>query len=100
MEAPNIPEPIDNQAIRELRDELKDLNVNLKRSSETTNRFSLVVLVFAMIQAILGIFQFLVSTQFSSMNKWVSFAIFLIPMGMILWVLIVFHPIIMGKSKK
>ena len=55
----------DNQAIRELRDELKDLNRSLKASSKIGERLTAAMFVLAMIQVLVAVFQLILSFAYS-----------------------------------
>lgn len=53
--------PIDNEAIHDLRDELKDLNASIKESSKTTEKFTAAMFVLAMVQMLIALFQLLLT---------------------------------------
>ena len=55
---PILPPGTDNEAIRELRDQLKDLNGTFKKTNEVNGRFTFILIVVAFLQLLVGIFQF------------------------------------------
>jgi hypothetical protein len=57
----------DNSAIRELRDELKNLNVAMQGSGRATERYTVILLFVAFAQAIIAIVQLGVSLDTGSM---------------------------------
>lgn len=69
-----IPESPDNKAIRELRDELKDLNKNLKESIRTNDRFTRILLLVAILQLGVGLFQF-VSSLLGPITPWIALGV-------------------------
>ncbi|MFA5386066.1 MAG: hypothetical protein WC297_00055 [Candidatus Paceibacterota bacterium] len=50
----------DNKAIHELRDELRDLNKNLKKANKENKRLTILVIIIALVQFTTSLFQFLV----------------------------------------
>ncbi len=68
------PESPDNKAIRELRDELKDLNRNLKESIKTNDRFTRILLLVAILQLGIGLIQ-VVSSLFGPITPWVALGV-------------------------
>jgi hypothetical protein len=51
----------DNTAIRELRDELEDLNRSLKKSTKTGEKLTMALFLLALIQVLIGLFQLMLS---------------------------------------
>ena len=60
--------PIDNVAIGELRDELKDLNISLKESSKMSKKFTGAMFALALIQVLLAGFQLILSFVYPEDN--------------------------------
>ena len=81
-----IPESPDNKAIRELRDELKDLNKNLKESNRETSKFSGVLAVLTLIQIAIALWQFVFQAQ-TSENKWLGLFFIIVLSASIFWIL-------------
>jgi heme A synthase len=72
------PESPDNNAIRELRNELKDLNKSLKESSRETKRISVALAILALVQMAVAILQFYFDVQTSNDRFLGSFLIVLL----------------------
>lgn len=70
MNMMNPQETTDNKAIRELRNEVIDLNKTLRRTIKTTNRFSKAFLILALIQVFIGFYGFTYSALTEQTNKW------------------------------
>lgn len=58
-----LPQDPDNTAIRELRDELKDLNQTIKKANRISERFMVLLIIIAFIQLIVSAFQFIVAAN-------------------------------------
>lgn len=77
----NPPEKFpDNDALRQLRDELKDLNKNLKKSTKVSDRFTRVLILVALLQLVIGFFQF-VSSLLNLANGWAVLGIEIVVAG-------------------
>lgn len=92
----NIQESPDNKAVRELLDEIKDLNKTFKKTSKTNEIFSIVLIVFAVVQIITAIFQYTFSI-FGSKNNWEGL-IFTLPIIIIMFFAIKFFLKILRKD--
>lgn len=55
------PESPDNKAIRELRDEVKDLNQTIKKSNKLNKVFTILLIIVAVLQLMVMVFQYVVS---------------------------------------
>lgn len=64
----------DNKALQELRDELKDLNKSLQQSIKTNEVFTMILIIVAFFQLIVGIFQYS-ATVLGPQYGWVSLSI-------------------------
>ncbi len=63
----------DNAAIRELRDELKDLNASTKKAAKATERYTLILLFVALVQMVIMMVQLGVSFDSDGpFPKWVT----------------------------
>jgi len=58
-----FPESPDNDSIRELRDELKDLNQTFKKTADASDRVSLVIIAFTFVQIVIALFQFFLNVK-------------------------------------
>lgn len=56
-----LPESPDNKALRELRDELKNLNKTINESIKASDRISRVLVWVGVLQFVVGLFQFATS---------------------------------------
>jgi hypothetical protein len=63
MEMPAYP---DNDAIHELRDEVKELHGGIKRSTKATERYTVILLFVALVQAIIAVVQLCISLDTAS----------------------------------
>ncbi len=79
----NQQESPDNQAIRELRDETKDLNKTLKKAIRSTDRFSWAFMILAFVQIAIGLFQYIQDSLNSNPNKWMGLLWVLVLVGVI-----------------
>lgn len=57
--------PIDNEAVRELRDSLKELNISLEKSGKRMEFLTYAMFTVALFQLLLAIFQFIISFAYS-----------------------------------
>jgi len=60
----------DNESLRELKNEVKDLNKTFKQAIFASNRSTTAFLVLGLIQIVLGLYQFIFSVQVSKLNPW------------------------------
>ena|SRR3989344_6857265 len=60
----------DNRSLRELKDEVKDLNTTLKKAIKTGDRFSVLFVTFALIQIMIGLYDFVYSVQTGEGSRW------------------------------
>lgn len=66
----NIQETTDNESLRELRDEVKDLNKTFKKAIKSSDRLSWVLFVLTFVQIVIGLFQYLQYSMNAYQNKW------------------------------
>lgn len=71
----------DNKAIRDLRDELKDLNKTIKQSIKASEIFTIILLTVGLLQLVIGIFQF-AATPLTPRNMWIGLILEIIVLTM------------------
>ncbi len=76
------PESPDNKSIKELRNELKDLNNTFKKAISSNERVSLVVIYFAFIQMMIMLFQVFISIK--ETDGWLIGIIIIILLGVVI----------------
>lgn len=80
------PESPDNKAIRELRDEVKDLNRTIKKSIKVSERLTNILILVAVLQLTIAFFQFIASL-IGPVEYWVAILVELTVAGMVLYIL-------------
>jgi magnesium-transporting ATPase (P-type) len=74
----------DNKALQDLRDELKDLNINLKKTIKSNEKFTWILLAVAVLQLIVGFFQF-IADLFGPVSYTVGIIVELLLGGVCIW---------------
>jgi len=78
----------DNQAVHELRDDLKDLNRTLKRTNKTGALLTLILIILAVVQVIIAFFQLIVPYFTTNpIEAWKGVAVEIVILGIIVWLL-------------
>ncbi|OGM91504.1 hypothetical protein A2755_00130 [Candidatus Wolfebacteria bacterium RIFCSPHIGHO2_01_FULL_48_22] len=79
-----VPESPDNQAVRDLRDEVKKLNETTKKANARTERFSLILVLVALLQFLVAWFQLIASVG-EMKNQWLGIAILVGAGTLLVW---------------
>ncbi|MDB4940443.1 MAG: hypothetical protein JWO40_868 [Candidatus Doudnabacteria bacterium] len=86
-----MPEQISNNSSSELDQDIKELSETLKESARSQDRFSEILVVLALVQIVVGLFQFILAAQNSQISKWYGLGWVLLLIATISWVLFSFR---------
>jgi len=87
MPSKKMFEYTDNKALRELRDEVKDLNITLKGANKSTDKFSWAIMVLAFVQIAIGLFQFIQDSLNGNSNKLGGVILIFMLVSLIIWLI-------------
>jgi len=66
--------------------EVSDLNKTFKSASKSNDRLSKILMTFALIQVIIGMYQFIISIQTSNINPWLGVFWAVLFVGTVYWI--------------
>lgn len=83
----NRAEGPDNDAIRQLRDELRNLGRKIEASIDASDRLTRMLVAIALLQLLIAVFQIVIPLMLDSTHQWVGVVVELVFLGFIFWAL-------------